>query len=228
MREYSAHLAKQYCDRVVYWSSRLASRLPMVPDGPAAATACIRMDAVDHSKLQYPKHPALQAKEFAGLLRPSMDCHAAICHGRGLVLALSEPFLRKDSSWCVEILAHCIHMISRTQDVRGLEVILQADNTARECKNNCMLRFAALLVSLHQVKRVELRFLTSGHSHEDVDMFFAQMINFIERSKDVQTPADYKSLLDKFLLEGGVRPDERGFREVAMVSSVRDWTHGLW
>lgn len=226
LQQYLRHLDQQYEDRVVYWQARANSRLKMLPDG--TRSVCIIVDAVDHTKLRYPKHAAMSAKDFSGFIRPCLDCTAAITHGHGIVIALSEPFVKKDSSWSIDVIAHvhALSQVAQRHDLRQMEVVLQADNTSRECKNNSLLRWAAMMVGLHMVKRMELRFLMSGHSHEDVDGFFSQLVNEIEGHKNLESPDDFQALIAKFLEKSSTRPEERQFQHVVMVDSVRDWTLG--
>ena len=115
-----------------------------------------------------------------------MDCHGLIIHGVGAFLALSEPFTPKDSSWCTEIMLFGLHQAALSgKDLRVHECILQADNTPRECKNNTLVRIGAVLTGLHRVRRLELRFLSLGHSHEDVDQWFSTLASLIEANREL-------------------------------------------
>ncbi|XP_052075824.1 uncharacterized protein LOC127713918 [Mytilus californianus] len=52
---------------------------------------------------------------------------------------------------------------------------LQADNAAKDNKNNYVLMFLAMLVKAEIVKKIKLSFLMVGHTHEDVDQFFSRI-----------------------------------------------------
>ena len=186
------------------------------------------IDSLDHQKFRYPKDLAFAAKEFANFIRPSLDCYAAILHGHGVFVTLCEPFMRKDSSFCCDVVAHVLDTFAGFCDLRDYEVVIQSDNTSREIKNNCLTRFAGLMVGLKRCRRLELRFLQSGHSHEDCDQWFAQIANLIESRKSLQTPSDFQSMLQSWLDEGQTRPDEQRFRRVSMVSASRDWLLGFF
>lgn len=214
---YQQHLEKQYRDRSVYWSSRSISRTPMT--GGGTHSVCIISDAIDHSKFRYPRAKIFNSKEFDEFIRPTMDMTCAICHGHYMCLALSEPWVKKDSSWSVDLTAHVLEQLGG--NLRNVEVVLQADNCSRETKNNTMTRFAALITALHRVRRVEMRYLISGHSHEDIDQFFSEVATSIE-SVELHTPAKFVEHLEKWLSDGKVRRHET-FREVIKVDAVRDW-----
>jgi hypothetical protein len=152
-----------------------------------------------------------------------VDLTARIAHGHGVVMALGLPFVKKDSAWSCEIIAHSLHNVAQTSDLRSFEILCQADNTCREVKNNCCFRFGGLMTGLHRVKRWEYRFLQSGHSHEDVDRFFSVLSNAIEAHKNVEAPRDFQNLLQQLLNDPKHRPDEQKFRSVRIVDTVRDW-----
>ena len=219
--EYGKHLKMQYSDRTEYWSARARSRLPMVDSGN---TLCLIVDGMDHQKYRWPRNVAMfSSKEFHGCIRPTLDLTASIVHGHGLIMALGFPFVRKDSAWSCEIIAHSLHNVAQHHDLRSFEVLCQADNTSREVKNNCCLRFGGVMTGLHRVRRWEYRFLQSGHSHEDVDRWFSVLSNIIESHKNLETPLDFQRLLQETLQDPRHRPDETDFRTVHLVDTVRDW-----
>ena len=141
-----------------------------------------------------------------------MDATAVIAHGYGILMALSEPFIRKDSSWSCELIAYVVNQISETSDIRKMELICQADNTSREVKNNTLTRMAGYLIGSRRLKRMELRFLQSGHSHEDVDAWFSVLSNLLESKKHLETPEDFQQVLQEFLVDPKQRPHEQKFR----------------
>ncbi|CAJ1449087.1 unnamed protein product [Effrenium voratum] len=224
MQQYVQHLRRQYADRAVYWSSRAVSRLKTLSSG--LQTICMVVDAMDHSKYRYPRSIVFSSKEFSGFIRPAMDMHCCIIHGHDVVLALSEPFLPKDSNWCSDLVSHCLHRLSEHTDLRCCELILQCDNTTRECKNNTLMRLLSAAVGSHRLRRAELRCLQSGHSHEDVDQVFSYLASFLEAHKELHTPADFKQLLETWLSNPEVRPNEPR-RVVHLVGAVRNWRDHL-
>ena len=105
-------------------------------------------------------------------------------------------------------------------------MICQSDNTSREVKNNVTARLFGTLVGLHKVKRMELRCLASGHSHEDVDQYFSAIGSEIERHQELATPDCFVQLLQAFHdREGGIRVHEP-LRICQLVGATRDWSRG--
>ena len=188
-------------------------------------TVCLIMDAIDHNKFRYPRSKqVMSSKEFSSFIRPAMDLTAVLCHGHLVLLCLSEPFVPKNSSWCSELLCHTLHQLPI--DLRSAEIFLQADNTSRECKNNSLTRLCGLLTGLHRVKRMEMRFLMTGHSHDDVDQYFSAVSNHLEQNSEVHTPQEFISVLDRWMSNRSIRPNEPK-RFVYKVDQCRDWIPDL-
>ena len=53
---------------------------------------------------------------------------------------------------------------------------LQQDNAPNNCKNTKMFKLAAMLVLKGIFRFVCLSYLVKGHTHEDIDQVFAQML----------------------------------------------------
>ena len=63
----------------------------------------------------------------------------------------------------------------------------------------------------------------SGHTHEDVDSFFANLSAVIKHGGHrLHTPFDYVSVLDDYLQRDDVRPQEPHY-EVVLMDQSRDW-----
>ena len=222
---YSKHLKLQYSDRMTYWQSRAVSRTGALQSS-GHHTLTIILDGIDHSKFRYPRSKCMASSEFAALPRPAMDVRGVIAHGFGVFLALSEPFTPKDSSWCSDLLMNTLHRAAAAgRDLRATEILVQADNTSREVKNNTLTRLGGVLVGSHKVHRLELRFLLKGHSHEDIDQFFSVLSSLIASHAELHTPDDFLQMLNSYLEKEEVRPHESQ-KAAYMVHSIRDWSCG--
>ena len=221
MLEYQKHLVHQYQDRVKYWQARARSRLGMQPSGVSTITLVV--DGMDKSKYRYPRSAVCSSKEFAGLVRPALDVSAIICHGYNVVVACSEPYVPKSSSWTTELIAHALSKVASQTDVRSCQIHIQMDNCGRENKNNTVCRFAGMMTGSGRCHSCLLSFLESGHSHEDIDQFFSTLSNLIEGRREIHTPDQFVTILDSFLQDQSVRPFEQE-RYVCKVDTVRDWT----
>ena len=74
----------------------------------------------------------------------------------------------------------------------------------------------------HRLKRCELRFLASGHCHEDVDGFFGVVAGWLERETELADLMAFRQSLERMLANRELRVHEP-VREVHKVDQVRDW-----
>lgn len=221
-REFAAHLQLQYRDRCTYWEARAQSRLKEpLPNGLLKVTMIT--DGMDKSKYRYPRSKILQSKEFDGLTRPALDMVATIVHGYSIVLCLSEPIVPKDSSSTAEVILYSLDRLAGAGiDLRKVSLHLQADNTSREVKNNSIMRLAGVLTASHRLHDVTVSNLMTGHSHEDVDGFFAGVTAHLESNTELHTPEQFRVCLEKYLSNPEIRPRETD-RAVVLMDTARDW-----
>ena len=228
LKELSAHLRRQYADRVVYWHARANSRLQM-PLSDGFRSYCLIVDGLDHAKFKVPRSRVFASKEFAALHRPVMDFTGILVHGCAVFGALSEQMTPKDSSLHVELFYHSLHRLSEIgHDFRQAEVILQSDNTCRESKNSTMLRAMSLLVGTHRPRCCELRNLSATHSHEDIDQCFSILVSDIQAAPELHIPEDSCALVTKHLGKPENRPYEKDIRQAFILDTVRDWTPSVF
>ena len=220
MCEYNKHLKRQYEDRTLYWASRAASRLNNLTSDSTQQLVIIS-DGMDHSKFRYPRSLCMTSKQFDGFHRPHLNMYACLAHGHMALLCLSEMSVAKDASFCLDALSYCLHCVTSRLDLRVTRLTIQSDNTCRELKNNSAIRLMALWVATRRLFAAQLSCLQKGHSHEDVDAFFANIAVTIEKHNELHQPADFQQILQEYL-DGGARKHE-DLKEVVMVDQVRDW-----
>ena len=217
--EFMRHLARQYADRCLYWRNRATSRPGSLgPDG--VQTVCLILDGLDHSKCRYPRSLAMTAKEYDSFNRPHLDLHAVLAHGFFCFVALSEPWLPKDANWRCDCIAHTLHRLSARLDLRVCRICIQSDNTCREVKNNGCLRLLSQWVGAQRIHSAELSCLSKGHTHDDVDAFFAGVCAHIEAQQEVHTPLEFKATLEQYLQTAR---QHEPLKSVELVGSTRDW-----
>ena len=216
---YAAHLRQQFLDRSEYWVSRGRSR----QGGTEITLIC---DGMDQSKFSVPRSGRMRAKLFDGFARPRLHVSGLICHGHFILMAVSEPDLKKDSNTSIEIIAHAIERL-RMRGVRLSEVHLniQADNTCREVKNSMLLRFAASQISCGNLLSIKASFLRTGHSHGDIDQVFGSLAQYLVRVRTAQTSAEVTEHIQQFLNKLP-RPHEQE-RIAIKLDQTRDWILGL-
>lgn len=218
---YGQHIAAQYRDRCTYWEARSLSRINLMQSG--SRFICVILDGMDKSKFRLPRSLCMGAKEFQTFARPALDVHALLCHGHATGVFLSDPMVPKDSSWCMDLLFGMTHKIGEFHDLRFISLAIQCDNTSKEVKNNTTLRGLAYVIANRRLFSAEVRSLRSGHSHEDVDGFFAQLNAVLEARNELHTPQEFRDAIDGYLQLPTTRPDDSSIKCTQVLNSVRDW-----
>ena len=228
--EYDKHLKRQYMDRRTYWDVRAQSRLDpsrAAGGGRRAFDVCCILDSMDQAKHSWPRSTTMLSKTFGSFPRPRLTSTTVIVHGHAVVTALSDHLTSSNSSRLVEVLAHALTELSKTKlDVRSAHLHIQGDNCSKELKNNTLVRAGAMWTALRKVSGVSLGFLTSGHSHEDVDGLFSLMGAHIAAHKELHTPDAFQACLQEFLDKTTTRPFE-AYKKVVIMNEFHDWCLGL-
>ena len=214
------HLDRQRRDRQVYWSWRAESRVCAL--NGSSYKICGILDSMDQQKHGWPKAPELYAKEFASFNKPRLAHTALVIHGYSVNIALSPHNHTSNSSRTTVILATALTSLAKETDLSRVEFSLQADNASKEVENNGQLRFLSYLVALRRLRKANMCFLSSGHSHEDVDAFFNTVRTWWNRHRTLPTPAHFRQSLVEFFADSTNRPREKR-REVQYMTKFRDW-----
>ena len=224
-RLWGAHMNLQWADRNIYWQHRSMSRVGMDQNGSPVISAIV--DSMGHAKWAVPRSACLHAKTFNTFHRPQLTVTALIAHGRGILLALGEPYVTQGGDWTCELVAHLFHWLTANNiDLRECHIRIQADNATKECKNNSLARLLSLYVGRRRVRSCQLNFCLSGHSHEDVDQFFSLLSSYLQRQRELPDSEAFAEALRQYMSNPGVRPHEP-LRAVVKIDRVRDWRLGL-
>lgn len=215
------HLSRQHRDRQLYWSIRAQSRLDSSNSQPYTLS-CI-LDSMDQGKHAWPKSLNLQSKEFSSFSRPRLASTTLIIHGHALITALSPHVVTCNSSRSCEILMNGLSSVAGRLDMRQVTVHVQADNCSKEIKNNCIIKQMSLLTALGHIKACQLSFLSSGHSHEDVDGYFSQVAQYLQGIQEMWTPKAYVDRIQQFMQSMERRPHEKHCRKAYLLTQYRDW-----
>lgn len=224
MRQYKAHLARQYKDRQVYWSHRARSRTEATSGAPISHLSLI-CDGMDQAKHCYPKGEFLNAKEFSGWVRPRLQSTTIIAHGHAILVGLSPQNTSPCGSKTMELIAY---MMTKQLDYihwSNVFLHLEAGNCAKELKHQTGLRMLSTMVALHRLRGCEFNYLSSGHSHEDIDSHFSLASSYLDRYPEMQSISDFQKCLQQMLDNKSVRVHEPR-REVVVFDSFHDWTFG--
>ena len=215
------HLARQHSDRQVYWTARGRSRVEAT--SPTPTFVCAIVDSMDAQKHSWPRSQTMNSKEFSSFCRPRLTSTTMLIHGHEVIVALSPSTLTSNSSRTSEIVATGLTSLSKRMDLSQVFFSLQGDNCVREVKNNGQLRLLATWVATRRLLGGELSFLSSGHSHEDIDALFSNLRGHIESNVEIHTPSAFQQCIQRYFNDTTKRPLEQQ-RQVIMMTQFRDWS----
>ena len=160
------HLRRQYCDRTLYWSWRMCSRLRQ-------NILTIIIDGVTKSRIAIPMMLGEKKPSFLDAVRrPHVACYAGIAHGYTANLYLLDQNVNTGANLFCEIvvdLAQQVANICRESKIPFAEhLVVMSDNTVAQAKNACGFNLMSLLVAKKRFLSTNLCFLEKGHTHEDV------------------------------------------------------------
>lgn len=183
------------------------------------------VDGVDQAKFRTPR-VITKGHALDSLVRPALHVQGAWCHGFGYHLAVADADMLKDTNNNVEVISRLLSKIY--DEHRGLPqgLHLQQDNTSRECKNQYIVNWAAKLVALRVFKWVTLAYLTTGHTHEDIDGTFGQLTVKLA-AEEWDDDKQLLCILTRLLSQLGT---DRASREASLaykLDEAADW-HGWW
>lgn len=216
------HLTRQHRDRQAYWDLRAQSRLQTNHPFVYCITAII--DSMDAQKHSWPRSKNMASKEFSAFNRPRLTSTSLILHGHMVTVNLSPHFISSNSSRSTEILSNGLTMLSREVDLRYSVLHIQGDNCSKELKNNTMFRAIAYWTAMSKIKAGECGFLSSGHSHEDVDAMFSLLRAWLQSHQELPTPQSFKHCIQEWFADKERRPLEQRCRKVNLITQYRDWS----
>lgn len=181
------------------------------------------MDAQKHS---WPRSRNMSSKEFSSFSRPRLASTTLIIHGFSVTTALTPHVCSTNSSRTCELISLGLTNLSKQLDLTKVFLNVQADNCVKEVKNNTVLRMLAMWICLGKVAGGELTFLTSGHSHEDIDALFSLLRGWIEAHKEIWSPQAFQQCIQSFYDDSRHRPYEPS-RAVVSLTRFRDWRSRL-
>ena len=214
------HLDRQHRDRQVYYAARARSRLGATTLGEIELTAIL--DSMGHQMYSWPRSPCMASKEFGSFHKPPLTATGLLIHGHLAMMALSPNLVTSGSSRTAEVLCAGLTKLANKLDFRSIWINLQADNSSKEVKNVGVLRVLALWTALHTVRGCEVNFLSSGHSHEDIDGLFNLVRAHIESCRELLTPLDFQKSIQTFFDKPTTRPYEPQ-KSVEMPNRYKDW-----
>ena len=212
MEEYAAHLLRNWRDRQVdsAWHAQAGqTRQAMLAGTPLSAlhhsVLLVRSDGLDQAKHKVPRMSVF-SKAFTELVRPAMHVQMMWAHFHSFEFAISDPDLKKDSVTHMDALSRLFSGIFDRHQSLPKHLIVVLDNTARDNKNNLIVRYFIKCKLLGVWDTVYLGYPEKGHTHGPLDAVGGQAVtkcsNCVFHTAN-QLCEVYQEFLDNAVFETG-------------------------
>ena len=152
----------------------------------------ITIDGMDQAKFKCPRNLA-SSSQFSSLWRPQLHVVGVLVPGHLEAYFIMGSDLAKDANMNCTIISHVLDMVKEKLGDAAMprSLIISADNTTRESKNQHFATYLATLVSSNKFESVELQFLQVGHTHNEQDQRFSTVATVLSRAPVLETPSDF-------------------------------------
>lgn len=173
------------------------------PDG-AELVGKLVVDGMDQAKFRCPRNLASNA-EFEGLWKPQLHVTGCIYHGVLEAFYIMSPDVAKDSNMESTVIHRTLDHVVEHQRNHGhpmpANLIVNADNTTREAKNQHFATSMAQLVATDKFQSLEVEFPKTGHTHNELDQRFSTLATTLKRAPVLETPEEFQEYLQENLQE---------------------------
>ena len=120
------------------------------------------------AKFRCPRN-MMNTKANEKLWRPQLHTVGVLAAGVCEAYYIMPPDVAKDSNMNMSLLSHTLDHVNDIVKTRGRQMpqhlVIQADNTGRETRNQYIMTWAAWLVLTNKFMSVTVEFLQVGHTH---------------------------------------------------------------
>ena len=189
---------EEFFDRLGVESVRIRFRSEVAPFSERSIVF-VRIDGMDQAKFRVPRRLSM-AKEFEKVWRPTLHMVGVVISGVLEAYYLLDCDLKADSNMEMTLITRSLDLAVLELRTRGLKLpshlVLMADNTGKEMRNQWCYKYAALLVARGIFLSTSVVHPRVGHSHGIVDQRFSVASPAIANAPDLQTPEDFAELIN--------------------------------
>ena len=184
---------EEFFDRLGVESVRIRFRSEVAPFSERSIVF-VRIDGMDQAKFRVPRRLSM-AKEFEKVWRPTLHMVAVVISGVLEAYYLLDCDLKADSNMEMTLITRSLDLAVLELRTRGLQLpshlVLMADNTGKEMRNQWCYKYAALFVARGIFLSTSVVHPRVGHSHGIVDQRFSILIPEIANAPDLPTPTEF-------------------------------------
>ena len=199
------------------------------PHGVPTPVLVLMTDGMDQSHWSVPRMRHLRGpKSWAKYIRPRCKVQGVWVFFVGVFFFVADHSMPHDSNMTVECIALALERVRIICRRRGWgvpkELVVWADNTARENKNSTVMSYLSYLIAIGMFRLACMCNHFAGHTHNILDQLYgviARAMQFCDRLEDVWAVAER---VRGVLRQPGLQHWFEGAEvEVDVLESVRQW-----
>ena len=187
----------------------------------------ITIDGMDQAKFRCPRNLASSA-EFDACFRPQLHVAGAVVHGHLEAYFIMNGDLAKDANMNCTVISRLLdlcHERLNPQHSLPRNLIVAADNTTRESKNQHFANFLGYCIATEKFESAEVQFMQTGHTHNELDQRFSSVASLLSRAPILEDPTDFADWIRTHVV-----PPRGRCLHVEVLDATYDfqkWFHGL-
>ena len=159
----------------------------------------INVDGMDQAKFKCPRNMASTA-EFDACWRPQLHVVGAICHGHLEAYFIMNTDQAKDASMNCTVISRVLDLVRDDMDDRHAlprNLVISADNTARESKNQIFANYNGYLVASEKFDTDQVEYKQPGHTHDELDQRFSTVASMLSRAPVLEDPPEFRNWIEQ-------------------------------
>ena len=197
MERMLAHVAENKADRAVGVRANMLAEKHARDANEEGIGQLLKLtvDGMDQAKFKVPRNMA-SSKLWESAWRPQLHVVGVIVWGWLEIYFIMDPDMKKDSNMECTVIARSLDILKARLDRQGHhapeDLLVNADNTTREGKNQHFCTFMAYLTGNGAQTCSQTDYLKVGHTHNEQDQRFSSMASCLSRAPVLEDTAEFR------------------------------------
>jgi len=182
----------------------------------------LTIDGMDQAKFRCPRNLKSSA-EFDSLFRPQLHVVGCIAHGHIEAYFVMNGDQAKDASMNCTVISRMLDLVKEKigpQCALPRSLLVAADNTTRESKNQIFANFMAMMPCREVFEDDAVQFLRAGHTHNELDQRFSTVAAILSHAPTLEDPQDSNKVCKYIII--------RKNQKIKDVNKAFCRIHGIW
>ena len=203
--EYSRHIADVKLDRLVQSRIVQASEASLARGAKQDEKSClsVTIDGMDQAMFRIPRNQRM-TKEWASLFRPCMHMLGCVVDGALEGYFYCHQDTQHNANQVLTVLNRALDTTEAILKDRAVEMPrhlnILSDNASKEVKNQAVLKFGCMCISLNKFDSATFNTFRVGHSHNAIDQRLGTAATALARADILQDPVQFRERVRNYVM----------------------------